>query len=69
MMDEAKPREYVVVMNDETQYSIWFADRELPAGWRQGGPRGTREECLRYIEEAWTDLTPASVRVAGAAKE
>ncbi|MDT0454432.1 MbtH family NRPS accessory protein [Streptomyces sp. DSM 41527] len=24
---------YVVVVNHEEQYSVWFADRALPAGW------------------------------------
>ena len=27
---------YKVVVNDEEQYSIWFADREPPAGWTRG---------------------------------
>ncbi len=53
-----------VVLNDEEQYSIWPADRELPAGWREEGRRGTREECLSHIEEVWTDMRPASVRRA-----
>ena len=33
-------RAYQVVMNDEEQYSIWFADREPPAGWRERGQGG-----------------------------
>ena len=31
---------YKVVVNDEEQYSIWPADREAPAGWREVGPEG-----------------------------
>lgn len=53
---------YVVVVNDEEQYSIWFADRDLPLGWTAEGKSGTREECLAHIGEVWTDLTPRSVR-------
>ncbi|GGW53284.1 MbtH protein [Streptomyces lucensis JCM 4490] len=53
---------YRVVVNHEEQYSIWFADRELPAGWRPAGAEGTRQECLDHIERVWTDLTPLSVR-------
>jgi MbtH protein len=51
-----------VVLNDEEQYSIWWADRDLPAGWRAEGTRGTREECIAKIDEVWTDMRPLSLR-------
>ena len=51
-----------VVVNDEEQYSIWFADRATPPGWREAGKEGTKEECLAYIEEVWTDMRPLSLR-------
>jgi MbtH protein len=51
-----------VVVNHEEQYSIWPADRELPAGWRAVGKSGTKKECLAYIEEVWTDMRPLSLR-------
>jgi len=53
---------YRVVVNDEDQYSIWFADRPQPAGWVDTGKEGTKQECLDHIDEVWTDLTPRSVR-------
>jgi MbtH protein len=53
---------YAVVINDEEQYSIWPAGRDLPAGWRQDGFTGTEDECLAYIDETWTDMRPASLR-------
>lgn len=53
---------YVAVLNDEEQYSIWWADRELPAGWHSAQVQGTRAECLAHIEEVWTDMRPASLR-------
>ena len=53
---------YRVVVNDEEQYSIWFADREQPAGWNLAGKEGPKEECLAYIEEVWTDMRPKSLR-------
>lgn len=53
---------YVVVRNDEEQYSIWRADREPPAGWHVEGVPGTREECLDHIGRVWTDLRPRSAR-------
>jgi MbtH protein len=55
---------YRVVVNGEQQYSIWFADRQLPPGWTFEGRRGTREDCLAYIAEVWTDIRPLSVRQA-----
>ncbi|HEY2550139.1 MAG TPA: MbtH family protein [Streptosporangiaceae bacterium] len=62
MPEEQQARQYVVVVNDEEQYSIWAAERELPAGWRQDGFTGPEDECLAYIDETWTDMRPASVR-------
>lgn len=55
-------RLYKVVVNHEEQYSIWFADRELPAGWRAEGKTGTKQECLDYIGQVWTDMRPLSLR-------
>lgn len=56
--------EYVVVINDEEQYSIWRTDRPLPDGWAGGGFSGTREECLNHVDEVWSDMRPRSVREA-----
>jgi MbtH protein len=53
---------YLVVLNDEEQYSIWWADRDLPAGWRAEGTSGTKQECLDKITELWTDMRPLSLR-------
>ncbi|MEH1097934.1 MbtH family protein [Micromonospora sp. CPCC 205561] len=62
---------YRVVLNDEEQYSIWPADRDVPAGWRAAGHTGTRAECLEHIERTWTDMRPLSLRraLAGEAGE
>ena len=53
---------YKVVVNHEEQYSIWAADRENPAGWRDAGKSGPKAECLAYIKEVWTDMRPLSLR-------
>ncbi|MEU8977228.1 MbtH family NRPS accessory protein [Streptomyces sp. NPDC048309] len=60
--EQTDDRVYRVVLNDEEQYSLWAADRDLPAGWHAEGTEGTRQECLDRIEEVWTDLRPASLR-------
>jgi len=53
---------YKVVINHEEQYSIWPAYRALPVGWSEAGKSGTKEECLAYIKEVWTDMRPLSLR-------
>lgn len=53
---------YKVVVNYEEQYSIWPAERENALGWYDAGKRGTKQECLEYIKEVWTDRRPLSVR-------
>lgn len=61
-MSLEKGQTYKVVINIEEQYSIWPADRNNPAGWRDGGKAGPKEECLAYIDQVWTDMRPASLR-------
>jgi len=61
--DEDEDRiEYVVVLNDEEQYSIWPHDRDLPLGWHAAPMRGSKQDCLAYIEQVWTDMRPLSLR-------
>jgi MbtH protein len=58
----ADDRRWRVVLNEEEQYSVWWTDREPPAGWRAEGTEGTKDECLARIEEVWTDMRPLSLR-------
>lgn len=53
---------YRVVFNVEEQYSIWPVDHEIPLGWDTAGKTGTKQECLDYVEEVWTDMRPLSLR-------
>jgi uncharacterized protein YbdZ (MbtH family) len=53
---------YRVVRNQEEQYSIWPEGRDCPLGWEEVGRDGTKAECLKYIEEVWTDMRPLSLR-------
>lgn len=55
-------RIYNVVINDELQYSIWLADKENAPGWKNEGKSGSKDECLAYIDEVWTDMRPLSLR-------
>ncbi|MDP6582373.1 MAG: MbtH family protein [Vicinamibacterales bacterium] len=60
--DDDDSTTYNVVLNHEEQYSIWPADRENPAGWRDEGTSGTKQECLDHIDQVWTDMRPLSLR-------
>jgi MbtH protein len=63
MPDEREDKTiYKVVVNHEEQYSIWPAHRENALGWNDAGKSGTKEECLAYIKEVWTDMRPLSLR-------
>jgi MbtH protein len=58
---EDEDGEYLVLINDEGQYSLWRTFKAVPAGWTVVGPSGARKDCLAYIERHWTDMRPASL--------
>ena len=60
--DEEDGRRYQVVINHEEQYSVWYADRAIPSGWKAVGVDGSKKDCLEHIEEVWTDMRPLSFR-------
>ncbi|HEX6969537.1 MAG TPA: MbtH family NRPS accessory protein [Micromonosporaceae bacterium] len=61
-MSDSDESGYLVVRNDEEQYSIWRVGRELPSGWYAEGTTGTKQECLHHIGQIWTDMRPLSLR-------
>ncbi len=58
---EGESGEFLVLVNDEGQYSIWPTFRAVPAGWAGIGQRGARQVCLDWIETHWTDMRPRSL--------
>jgi MbtH protein len=50
---------YMAVVNDNEQYSIWPADRELPLGWHDAGKHGLKPEVMAWIVAVWTDMRPS----------
>jgi MbtH protein len=50
-----------VLKNDENQHSLWPVFAEVPQGWAQVHGPATRESCLQYVEENWTDMRPQSL--------
>ncbi len=58
---EDETGEFVVLVNDEGQYSLWPTFKDIPAGWTTVGPRGKRQECLDWVAANWTDMRPLSL--------
>ncbi|MET8059798.1 MbtH family protein [Streptomyces microflavus] len=58
---------YLVLVNHEGQHSLWPSFAEVPAGWTVVHPEDTRQACLDYVEEKWTDLRPKSLTESMAA--
>ncbi|GAA0632949.1 mycobactin NRPS accessory protein MbtH [Streptomyces thermocarboxydovorans] len=52
---------FAVLVNAEEQHSLWPVKLDIPAGWR-AVYEGTRQSCLDYVDENWTDLRPLSAR-------
>jgi len=61
-LENTEVKDYIVVVNHEEQYSIWQTWKEIPLGWKQVGEPETKEACLNYIKEVWTDMRPLSLR-------
>lgn len=57
-------RRYTVLVNHEEQYSLWLASNPVPNGWRGTGKEGSKQECLKYVDEVWTDMRPLSLRTS-----
>ena len=53
---------YLVLRNDEDQYSLWPALVDVPARWHVALSVTTRQDCLTFIEQNWVDMRPRSLR-------
>lgn len=60
---------FLVLINDEGQYSLWPSFVDVPAGWTVVHSSDSRQACLDYIEEHWVDMRPNSLRKAMAAQD
>jgi MbtH protein len=54
--------DFVVVMNDEQQHSLWPAPVAVPAGWTVSHGPATRADCVGYVREHWADIRPVSAQ-------
>ena len=67
---------WMVVVNNQQQYSLWPTAKALPGGWQSveipqdwlachkaaHPDNSAKSTCLAYIGEIWQDLSPLSVR-------
>lgn len=53
--------EFVALVNEEKQYSLWPTFAPVPDGWTVAHGPGRRADVLAFIESVWTDLRPASL--------
>lgn len=52
---------YKVLVNHEEQYCIVPA-WQTNGTWKEAGKTGNKAECLAFVKEVWTDMTPLSLR-------
>ncbi|SDH57652.1 MbtH family protein [Nonomuraea jiangxiensis] len=53
--------DYLVVVNDENQHSLWPAWMPVPEGWHAVHGPAARDSCLEYVDTHWTDMRPAGL--------
>ncbi|MEK5058978.1 MbtH family protein [Paenibacillus shunpengii] len=53
---------FVVLINDEEQYSMWPETIDVPPGWTIVYGTDNKLACQNYIEVHWTDMRPKSLR-------
>ena len=54
--------QYIVLINEEHQYSLWPAAMDIPSGWSVALSAADRQTCMNYIAANWQDLRPRSIR-------
>jgi MbtH protein len=55
---------FVVLINDERQYSLWPAALAVPAGWDVAHGEDSRGACVEFVNASWTDMRPAGLVAA-----
>ena len=53
--------QYLVLVNDEGQHSLWPEFIPVPAGWSVRYGADGRQACLDYVEANWTDMRPLTL--------
>lgn len=56
--------QFLVLVNDEGQHSLWPVFADVPAGWTTVHGPAARPDCVEYVETNWTDMRPKSLIAA-----
>lgn len=52
---------FMMLVNDEGQYSLWPEFVQVPSGWTVAFGPDSRQACLQFAETHWTDMRPQSL--------
>ncbi|MEU6851064.1 MbtH family NRPS accessory protein [Actinacidiphila alni] len=55
---------FLVLVNDERQYSMWPVGIPVPKGWDVALSESPHADCVTFVEKNWTDMRPASLVAA-----
>jgi MbtH protein len=58
---EDRDGRYLVLVNQEGQYSLWPSFAEVPSGWSVDLAETDRQSALDHITANWTDMRPKSL--------
>jgi|HubBroStandDraft_3_1064219.scaffolds.fasta_scaffold51355_3 MbtH protein len=58
---EDNDAQYLVLVNDEGQHSLWPVFVDVPEGWNIAFGPAPRQGCLDYVETSWVDMRPNSL--------
>ncbi|MET9546760.1 MULTISPECIES: MbtH family protein [unclassified Streptomyces] len=53
---------FLVLVNEEGQYSLWPSFAAVPDGWRVELPASDRATAVAHVESNWTDMRPLSLQ-------
>ncbi|KHD85365.1 MbtH family protein [Heyndrickxia ginsengihumi] len=60
---ELKEGRFIVLLNEEGQYSLWPASFDIPLGWKMVLSEHSKDDCVNYINKNWTDMRPNSLKL------
>ncbi|MEV5576827.1 MbtH family protein [Spirillospora sp. NPDC052269] len=52
---------FLVLVDDEGRHSLWPAFADVPNDWTAVHGEDTRQACLAFVDEHWTDMRPKSL--------
>ncbi len=59
--------DFLVLLNERQQYSLWPAFAQVPAGWQNIAGPLTRDAAIAFIEANWQDMRPKTQQTSSTA--